>query len=392
MTDTTGSWQPDPHGRHQYRYWDGSAWTDQVADDGVTAVDAPDPGGAPPPSGADVPADGTAGEPADGTAGEPADGTAGEPTAPTPVAPTTTSSWGAPPTDPGATTSMPVGAPLGDPNVPAEAPKKGSGNTPALIIGGILLLALLGAGAWLIFGGNDDDDLRAELIADLEDEGASREDAECVVDAMGEDIGYDRMRELNDDDSDATPEELSTVLEAVSTCDADLFGVGEETTDTTTDDDDTTDTTDGIGGNQALMDLFIQGVMQGSDLSEEQARCFSEEFLQNGGVDLAELMENPDDIASDPDVMRSMIDIFETCDIDPSAMGGTSGGTSSEADDYGDDPELDALWDACEGGDGEACDDLYFQSPIGSRYEEYGNTCGDRFPDGGQLCATSDLG
>jgi hypothetical protein len=45
---------------------------------------------------------------------------------------------------------------------------------------------------------------------------------------------------------------------------------------------------------------------------------------------------------------------------------------------YGDDPELDALYDACAGGDGQACDDLYFQSPFGSEYEEFGNTCGDR--------------
>jgi hypothetical protein len=34
------SWQPDPTGRHQYRYWDGSRWTEHVADAGVTAIDA----------------------------------------------------------------------------------------------------------------------------------------------------------------------------------------------------------------------------------------------------------------------------------------------------------------------------------------------------------------
>ena len=32
-------WQPDPGGRHQYRYWDGSAWTDDVSDDGVASTD-----------------------------------------------------------------------------------------------------------------------------------------------------------------------------------------------------------------------------------------------------------------------------------------------------------------------------------------------------------------
>jgi hypothetical protein len=33
------AWHADPAGRHQYRYWDGSHWTDWVADDGIQAVD-----------------------------------------------------------------------------------------------------------------------------------------------------------------------------------------------------------------------------------------------------------------------------------------------------------------------------------------------------------------
>lgn len=32
-------WHPDPAGRHEYRYWDGVAWTDQVSDAGVVAAD-----------------------------------------------------------------------------------------------------------------------------------------------------------------------------------------------------------------------------------------------------------------------------------------------------------------------------------------------------------------
>ena len=32
-------WHPDPVGRHEYRYWDGVAWTDQVSDAGVVASD-----------------------------------------------------------------------------------------------------------------------------------------------------------------------------------------------------------------------------------------------------------------------------------------------------------------------------------------------------------------
>ena len=36
---SVSSWEPDPTGRHQYRWWDGEQWTDQVADDGVQTVD-----------------------------------------------------------------------------------------------------------------------------------------------------------------------------------------------------------------------------------------------------------------------------------------------------------------------------------------------------------------
>ena len=55
--------------------------------------------------------------------------------------------------------------------------------------------------------------------------------------------------------------------------------------------------------------------------------------------------------------------------------------------DYGDDPVLDAFWDDCENGDGAACDELYFDSPIGSAYELFGETCGNRVEAGGDLCA-----
>jgi len=50
----------------------------------------------------------------------------------------------------------------------------------------------------------------------------------------------------------------------------------------------------------------------------------------------------------------------------------------SSAQNYGDDPTLDALYDSCEGGDGDACDELYWTSPSDSAYEEFGNTCGGR--------------
>jgi len=32
-------WHPDPHGRHQYRYWDSTQWTGHVSDNGVAGED-----------------------------------------------------------------------------------------------------------------------------------------------------------------------------------------------------------------------------------------------------------------------------------------------------------------------------------------------------------------
>jgi|GEM_PF-2413539 len=60
MSDATqpAQWYADPTGRHQHRYWDGTQWTDQVADNQVTSTDPPlMPGaGAPPATGKPTPA------------------------------------------------------------------------------------------------------------------------------------------------------------------------------------------------------------------------------------------------------------------------------------------------------------------------------------------------
>jgi hypothetical protein len=46
-------WYPDPRGRHEHRYFDGTTWTDHVADDGrgsMDAVNAPSAPSGPPPT------------------------------------------------------------------------------------------------------------------------------------------------------------------------------------------------------------------------------------------------------------------------------------------------------------------------------------------------------
>jgi uncharacterized protein YxjI len=45
MSTTPANWYPDPKGRHQLRYWDGTNWTEHVSTNGVTGTDPLEPRG-----------------------------------------------------------------------------------------------------------------------------------------------------------------------------------------------------------------------------------------------------------------------------------------------------------------------------------------------------------
>lgn len=62
-----------------------------------------------------------------------------------------------------------------------------------------------------------------------------------------------------------------------------------------------------------------------------------------------------------------------------------SGSSSTGTGEYGSDAALDRLWDSCSNGNFVACDDLFFQSPSGSTYRYFGDTCGLRNEPAG-LC------
>jgi hypothetical protein len=117
-------WQPDPSGRHEYRYWDGSAFTDNVSDKGATSVDPYTPAG--PPS--SVP-----------------------PTQSMPTSPPTLPSPVATPGPAGPTFTPPGGGPPAAGPPPASG---GGGSKAPLLIGAIVVVALLVAG-FLLFKGDD---------------------------------------------------------------------------------------------------------------------------------------------------------------------------------------------------------------------------------------------
>src|SRR4051812_23324985 len=58
-------WYPDAAGRHELRYWDGGAWTDNVSDKGVTGTDLV--GGKPLPTPSQAAAKAASGKPSGGT-------------------------------------------------------------------------------------------------------------------------------------------------------------------------------------------------------------------------------------------------------------------------------------------------------------------------------------
>lgn len=281
MSDNTPGWQPDPTGKHDHRYWDGSQWTDNISDAGVAGTDA---------------FDGSA-------AADAGEIDAGEPTvADAPVVsgsemppPDATAAW---PTTPGAP-AAPAPPPPYVPTGAAVPPGGDGGSKKRLLIGGGILAAVaIAVIAFLALSGDDGDDVRTQLVSALEREAdLSGDDAECVADFFVDDIGEDAFKGVDFEADEAPPE-----------------------------------------------------------LEEAFARAGTR--------------------------------VIEACDLDESALGGGDGGTDTGGEGtYGSDPELDALYDDCEAGDYEACDDLFFDSPTGSEYEDFGDTCGDRNEPSGTCVA-----
>ncbi len=122
----------------------------------------------------------------------------------------------------------------------------------------------------------------------------------------------------------------------------------------------------------------------GADVADEVTDC----VLQ---LATDELRRGPLDSVMEEELVASCERAQEVLDRSDAELNGSVGGQPSggglafgddtpddQPMDYGDDSTLDRLWDGCEAGDGAACDRLFEQSPVGSDYERFGLTCGNR--------------
>jgi hypothetical protein len=196
MNAPVPGWNPDPTGRHEYRYWDGAVWTDDVSDQGVTSVDPMVPPG--PPAGAPPYGTPSGGYPAQGGY-------------------------------PGQVGYDSYGGQAG----PAPAPAKRSGPSLGLIVGGAAVAVALIAGiAFAVVSGRDDEDEpdSSEGVVDLIAEGMEQEanglitseQAECAAQAMVDELGVDTVLEVSADGGDPfaalTTEQQAAALTAITSC------------------------------------------------------------------------------------------------------------------------------------------------------------------------------
>jgi hypothetical protein len=154
------------------------------------------------------------------------------------------------------------------------------------------------------------------------------------------------------------------------------------------DDDDVTD----AGLDSALVQEAVDALVD-SGMSRDMAECFAGTLIDEFGV--AEFVKVGSGEEPSPELTARSVELFAECAEETGDVGSGFGFESgempsdfremarprSEVDGpytYGDDAELDGLWDDCEAGSGTACDSLFFRSPIGSEYEAFGNTCGNR--------------
>jgi hypothetical protein len=308
MTDNAAGWQPDPTGRFEHRYWDGSQWTDNVANAGVASTDAYAAAaagiGA---AGLDetVATNAPAGDVPGGDVTEvtptpdaPADAAWAAPTIAQPAAPgSPTAAWPATPASPPPPSYTPPSGP--PPTVSPTGSKRG-----LLIGGGMLAVVVLAIVAVLALGGGDDDndEDRTAMISGLRDSGLSDSEAECLADGLIDEVGADELK--GEDFSDQPDAVSDDVLQAeLEDCDIDEQALGGDS-----EDDGVLDGTETPEGFEDM----LSGVYEDMGIPADKAQCLADRIAESVGS--GELSEEA--------AMSDFLSFFEDCDIDPSEITG----------------------------------------------------------------------
>jgi RNA polymerase subunit RPABC4/transcription elongation factor Spt4 len=159
------------------------------------------------------------------------------------------------------------------------------------------------------------------------------------------------------------------------------------------------------GVDDPYTEAFLSGVRQGMEeagIGDDSVECVFDYLETNGYFDVVAEMDLADPaavaaidtfnaeggaVADLPPELQTFMEgmslsMSECLSITEMEVA-TSGGPQS----YGEDPEgLDVLWSRCQAADMAACDMLFWNSPMGSEYEEFGATCGGRDPTASQYC------
>lgn len=250
------------------------------------------------------------------------------------------------------------------PEQPAHPRGGGGWRLTSFFVAGVALVALAGLGFLLVQANEETSDVEASL-AETEDEleqitsslTGSQDAAAALEDQLATAQGQlDQSR----DEVEAAKAELEAASDQLDEAEQVRAGV---------------------------IEFLAVSFTAGTGMSDSEGDCIANSMAESMGVgDLlagtlsaAEATFEGSEIGGDMVAFGlRLVEAAESCDVSMEALAG-GGLPAAVGNDYGDSPALDALHDQCAAGTGAACDQLYFQSPAGSAYEQFAETCGERF-------------
>ncbi len=235
----------------------------------------------------------------------------------------------------------------------------------AFVIAAVAVLAIGTLALLLVRANQDRTDLQASLNT-----------SQAEVTRLGGEVatGAERRRELEEELS-GTTDRLAAAQDELATANEELAAAAEV--------------------RDAVIDFFALSMTLGAGLTETQADCLAETLEADmGAADLLNATLAAADVGFNSGEFDSemlsfglaVVGAADDCGLD---IGDLSAAAFSVGNSYGDNAALDSLWDSCAAGDLGSCDQLYSQSPVGSDYERFAATCGDRFTlqDAPLVCA-----